>query len=147
VELRREAGRAQVLQDRVDAVRHDERGAGGFLREEVAQRPIERPRHPHRLAVPGDEREGAADPRDVLGRAARDAGARLLERHVRDAVDGRVGEVVDAVKSVVTGHAALLRSVSREPRRRDGVGLRLTLTAYDPKLSARTAVKRVNPLQ
>src|SRR6476646_84600 len=103
-----------MREDRVDPVRDDERRPGRLLREEVAQRPVERARHADRLAVARHERERALDARDVVGSAARDARPRLLDGHVRNPVDGGIGEVVDAVEGERRVHRDL-RFVISEP--------------------------------
>ena len=61
--------------------------------EEVAHRPIERPRQAHCDALRGHERKGSIDGADVLGIALEHARPCLVHAHIGDAIQGRVEKV------------------------------------------------------
>ena len=81
-------------------------GPGALLGEEVAQRPVERAREPHAAPVAADEREGSLDRAHVGRGTARDAGPRLVDGHVANAVLVGVGQVDDAFDVLVV-HGSL----------------------------------------
>ncbi len=78
VELIRQAvGRERAVQ-RVDAVGDVEGRAFVALRQEIAHRPVERPRQPHGHAFGGHERERAVDAANAVRLTREDAAARLV---------------------------------------------------------------------
>jgi len=84
----------------IDAVSHVQRGPGVPFREEIPHRAIERPRQPHLDALGRDERKRSAHFAHSR-RIARQPAARLVERHVVDAVERRIREIDDATDGVV----------------------------------------------
>ncbi len=97
VELAGEALALEELVDGVDAVGHDERGAGRLLGQEVPQGAVERPGEEHAAAVARHEGERAVDLPHRGRVPEREARAGLVEGHVVDAVLRRIGEVDDAL--------------------------------------------------
>ena len=87
---------------RVDAVGDEQRRALLALGEEVAHRPIQRPRHPDRDAVLGDDRERPVDGADRGRIAGEDAAARLVQVEAVQAVQRRI-EQVDQPLDVAVG--------------------------------------------
>ena len=103
---------------RVDPVRDDEDGAVRFLREEVAQRAVERAREPHRDPVHADERVRAVEGGDRLRVSRGDARAGVLEREAAEKVEGGIGEIDDAGDGTVHRTSSLLRDPNAPGRGR-----------------------------
>src|SRR5690606_15467362 len=100
--------------ERIDAVGDVEGRALVALREEVAHRPVERARHPHRDAIDGDNREGAVDPAYGVGLARQDAAPRLLSRHAMQVCERRIDEIDDAADILVV-HARIMDRFATGP--------------------------------
>ncbi len=88
---------------RVDAVGDVEGRAFVALRQEIAHRPVERPRQPHGHAFGGHERERAVDAANAVRLTREDAAARLVERHVAEAVQGGIEEIHDPADGLKHG--------------------------------------------
>ena len=91
----------ELVEDGVNAIRHDQRRAFGALGEEVTHRTIHRARHADGLAVAGEQRKRSINLAHRLGLARQHALPRLVEGQVMDLIERRVKQVNHAFDIVV----------------------------------------------
>ena len=96
MELFAEAFRIEPLANRVDPMGHHEHWPGRALGEEVPHRPIERPRHFHRLAFARDERERTLNLTRRFG-ASENQFPRILNGQIVDLIRFRFGQIHHAL--------------------------------------------------
>ena len=96
----------QRLEDCLHAIGHKKRRPRRALGQKISNGPVERTRHAHRLAVLGQQREGAVNFAHALRVATQNARPRLVGAHVENAVGSGVGEVNNSFNVLV--HETLL---------------------------------------